>query len=237
MPTLYGSAGKHETPVTLVNNSRFCEECQSVIGARATSAIVATSRRMRKMPFGGLLNDRVTLVKKDGTVFKRDVPASVQAKMIFIHDVSLPIETDDHILRTLPSKLDEDFVVTDATCYTGSLAHWEIKYRRTNAPLAPTQTIINNISGHNARVNIGSTDNSINQVVENSEKVFSELAEALRRNVAQDAARDRLLMLVAEMRSGTSKGTFKEGYRKFIAAAADHMTVVAPFLPALTQLL
>jgi hypothetical protein len=195
---------------------------------------------MRKMPFGGLLNDRVTLVKKDGTVFKRDVPASVQTKMIFIHDATLPIETDDHILRTLPSKLDEDFIVTDATFYNAGslgLTHWEIKYRRSNAPLAPTQTIINNISGHNARVNISSTDNSVNQMVENSEKVFSELAEALRRNVAQDDARDRLLTLVEDMRSGASKGTFKEKYQKFITAAANHMTIVAPFLPALTQLL
>ena len=110
--------------------------------------------------------------------------------MIPIHDATLPIETDDHILRTLPSKLDEDFVVTDATFYNaGSLTHWEIKYRRSDAPLAPTQTIINHISGDNARVNIGSTDNSVNQMVENSEKVFLELAEALRRNVAQDDAR------------------------------------------------
>jgi hypothetical protein len=189
------------------------------------------------MPFN-LLHDRVTLVKKDGTVVRRDISASVQAKMIFIDDATLPIETDDHILRTLPSKLDEDFVVTDATFYNaGSLSHWEIKYRRSNAPLAPTQTIINNISGHNARVNIGSTDNSVNQVIENSEKVFSELAEALRRNVAQDDARDRLITLVEDMRSGASKGTFKETYQKFITAAADHMTIVAPFLPALTQLL
>ena len=186
----------------------------------------------------GLLNDRVTLVKKDGTVFKRDVPASVQAKMILIHDATLPIETDDHILRTLPSKLDEDFVVTDATFYNaGSLTHWEIKYRRSDAPLAPTQTIINHISGHNARVNIGSTDNEVNQMIENSEKVFLELAEALRRNVAQDDARDRLLTLVEDMRNGASKGTLKEKYQEFITAAANHMTIVAPFLPALTQLL
>jgi hypothetical protein len=193
------------------------------------------------MPFG-LLNDRVTLVKKDGTVFKRDIPASVQAKLIFIHDAKLPIETDDHILRTLPSNLDEDFVVTDATFYnagslSSSLTHWEIKYRRSDAPLAPTQTIINNISGHNARVNIGSTDNSVNQTVVNSEKVFSELVEALRKNAAQDEARDRLLTLVEDMRSGASKGTFKEKYQKFIAAASNHMTIVAPFLPALTQFL
>jgi hypothetical protein len=192
------------------------------------------------MPLAGLLSDRITLVKKDGAVFKRDVPASVQTKMIIINDASLPIETGDHILRTLPSGLDEDFVVTDATFHNAGslgLTHWQIKYRRSNAPLAPTQTIINNISGHNARVNISSTDNSVNQTVENSEKVFSELAEALRRNIAQDDARDRLLTLVEDMRSGASKGTFKEKYQKFITAAADHMVIVAPFLPALTQLL
>jgi hypothetical protein len=189
------------------------------------------------MAFGNLLNDRITLVKKDGTVFKDGVQASVQARMIIIQDTTLPIEEDDHILRKLPSNLNEDYVVTQATCYTGRLAHWELKYRKSGAPATSVQTIVNNISGHNARVNIHSTDNSNNQVVENSEKVFSELAEALRRNVDQNDARDKLITLVEEMRRGTRVGTFKEKYREFMAAAADHITIVAPFLPALSQLL
>jgi hypothetical protein len=113
-----------------------------------------------------LLSDRIALVKKDGTLFRENVPASVQARMIIINDTTLPIEQDDHILRKLPSNLNEDLVVMDATCYTGRLAHWEVKYRRGGAPTS-VQTIINNISGHNARVNINSTDSSNNQVVEN----------------------------------------------------------------------
>jgi hypothetical protein len=32
-------------------------------------------------------------------------------------------------------------------------------------------------------------------------------------------------------------GTFKEKYREFMAAAADHITIVAPFIPALSHLL
>jgi hypothetical protein len=104
-------------------------------------------------------------------------------------------------------------------------------------PATSVQTIVNNISGRNARVNIHSTDNSNNQVVENSEKVFSELAEALRQNVDPNDARDKLITLVEEMRRGTRVGTFREKYREFIAAAADHITIVAPFLPALSQLL
>jgi hypothetical protein len=191
--------------------------------------------------FGNLLNDRLTLVKKDGTLFKNDVRGSVQAKMIIIEDTSLPIEEDDHILRKLPSSLNEDYVITEAHCHTGQLAHWELKYRKSKSPAATVQTIVNNIvnniSGHNSRVNINSTDNSNNQVVENSEKVFSELAEVLRQNVTQNDARDRLITLVEEMRRGTRVGTFTEKYKEFIAAAADHITIVAPFLPALGQLL
>jgi hypothetical protein len=126
------------------------------------------------MVFGDmLLSDRITLVKKDGTLFREDVRASVQAKMIIINDTTLPIERDDHILRKLPSNLNEDYVVTQATCYTGQLAHWELKYRQSGTPATSVQTIINNISGHNARLNIHSTDNSNNQVVEKSEKVFA----------------------------------------------------------------
>jgi hypothetical protein len=51
---------------------------------------------------GGLLKDRITLAKKDGTLFEENVPASVRAKMIIINDINLPIERDDHILRKLP---------------------------------------------------------------------------------------------------------------------------------------
>jgi hypothetical protein len=198
------------------------------------------------MSFGDLLHDQITLVKKDGTVFKEGVPASVQSKMIFIHDTTLPIEEGDHILRKLPSKLNEDYVVIEATYYKGYLPHWEIKFKKSGGPAASVQTIVNNIvnnnivynfSGHNARANINSTDNSNNEVVENSEKVFSELAEVLRQNVDQQDARTELIRLVEEMRLGARAGTFTEKYRNFMAAAADHMTIIAPFLPALSQLL
>jgi hypothetical protein len=99
-----------------------------------------------------------------------------KAKVIIINDTSLPIEEDDHILRKLPSNLNEDYVVTQATCYTGQLAHWELKYRKSKSPATTVQTIVNNIvnniSGHNPRVNINSTDNSNNQIVEKFGKKY-----------------------------------------------------------------
>ena len=49
---------------------------------------------------------------------------------------------------------------------------------------------------------------------------------------------ERLLIRnVDAMQSAVGTKTFAEHYKEFIAAAADHMELVAPFLPALTQLL
>ena len=98
---------------------------------------------------------------------------------------------------------------------------------------ASTQTIINNISGANARINVNSTDNSVNSVVENSIELFDQLTAALTSQIQAKGERDKLLTLVAEMRATTHKETFNEKYQNFIAAAANHITIVEPFLPAL----
>jgi hypothetical protein len=66
---------------------------------------------------------------------------------------------------------------------------------------------------------------------------FLSLQEVLRQNVDQNDARDKLITLVEEMRRGARVGAFTEKYRDFISAAADHITIVAPFLPALGQFL
>jgi hypothetical protein len=39
------------------------------------------------------------------------------------------------------------------------------------------------------------------------------------------------------LKAAEGKPTFGERYREFVASAADHMTLLAPFLPALTALL
>lgn len=190
------------------------------------------------MSIDGLLKDRVTLLKKDGTIFREGIPASVQAELIFINDGSVPVEPGDHILRRLPSNLDEDFIATEATFYNaGSMSHWEIGYRRSNVPLATAQTIVNNITGHNARVNVGSTDNSSNSVVTHSDTLFSNLVTTIQSGIIQSAERDALVSIAEEMRANVSGSLFQECYKRFIASAADHMTIIAPFLPALSQLL
>ncbi|MFG1312048.1 hypothetical protein [Xanthobacter autotrophicus] len=125
------------------------------------------------MPFADMMNDFVTLVKADGTVAKENMSASVQNGKIFTMDTSIPIEPGDHFLRTLPNGLVEDFIIDDPNYYAefGSIpASYQTKVHRSRQPAAQPQTVINNITNHvsgpNSRVNISSTDNSMNIVQE-----------------------------------------------------------------------
>ncbi|MBY3026500.1 hypothetical protein GFM09_33730 [Rhizobium leguminosarum bv. viciae] len=120
------------------------------------------------MSFDDMMNDTVTLVKKDGTVIKEGIKAQVSKGSIITFDASLPIEPGDHFVRLQQSGLAEDYIVIDPGYMSGiggraSIpSHFQSKVRRSDAPVAPPSTIINNIHGPNARVNINSVDNSTN---------------------------------------------------------------------------
>jgi hypothetical protein len=122
--------------------------------------------------FRELINDKVTLVKADGTVVREDIPAHVQPKLILIEDVTVPLEMGDHLLRKLNNGNVEDFIVDDpAFCakIRGVPDHFQVKVRRSGGA-SPERTVIqsitNNFEGPNSRVNINSTDNSTNVVQE-----------------------------------------------------------------------
>lgn len=164
----------------------------------------------------------------------------MQSGEIIIFDDKLPVETGDHLLRVLPSALTEDYIVTSANFHTGLgqiKSFWKLKVRRSDEPLALASTIINNITGYNARVNINSEDNSSNFVYMNPESLFSDLTEALRNGIQAQGERDRLLQAVAEMQNARQAGTFTAAYKNFITLAAEHINIVGPFIPALSNLL
>jgi len=85
------------------------------------------------------------------------------------------------------------------------------------------------VSGPNARANLGSTDNSTNNIGD----TLTQLSEAIQSDVGNATDRDAMLEAVRDMRSAKEKGSFAAGYHKLISSAADHMAVLTPFLPAL----
>lgn len=162
-----------------------------------------------------MLNDRVTLVKKDGTLHRENIPALVTKGRVQVHDTTIPIEIGDHLLRKLPNGLVEDYVVDDPVLQSGlgSIeAFYIVHVSRSGQPLAQPQAVIQNITnnfhGANSRVNIHSADLSTNisteidvqrikSFVEQVKPVVGELPKA-----ARDTIVEPLTLLEDEIRSG-----------------------------------
>lgn len=132
----------------------------------------------------------------------------------FAHD--LPLQQNDHLIRALPSGLAEDYVVVDPGYHAGTSgipSHFQAKVRRSDAPVAPTQSVIQNITNHfhgdNARANINSIDNSTNTSTKISTLKLASMLEEVRPYIASlpEPQRTEIVapieLLEAEVRSGS----------------------------------
>ena len=85
--------------------------------------------------FSNMMKDRVALAKKNGGRHE-DIPALVDSKMIFLEDVTLPIEEGDRFERKLPNGLVESYVVLDPGFKKGVggiPSHYQTQVRRASA--------------------------------------------------------------------------------------------------------
>lgn len=102
----------------------------------------------------------------------------------------------------------------------------------------PMQNINNtyNVQGPNARVNVNSVDASVNSSTSSSDNIFIGLMDAAS-EIQNEAERNAIEAAVTEMQQSQGTESFKNTYKDFIASAANHMTLFAPFIPALVALL
>jgi hypothetical protein len=190
--------------------------------------------------FSHFAQSELKIVAPDG--FVRSVEKGIiDSKLATIPNKNAIIFAGDEIRRTLPNGIEETFEVIDPVFYDGMRgaipAHFQVKIRRKGSfPAGTGGNYTFNVSGPNARVNIGSHDRSQNIVADNS--VFNDLKNAVKTGLPESEERSRLLHLIESLENKTGDRTgFTSAYQDFISAAANHMTVVAPFLPALTKLL
>lgn len=190
-------------------------------------------------PFSHFHNDLVTITKPDGSIVAENVKADVQTNMIFIDVTHIPIEMGDIISRSLPSGIVESFVVEDPGFHAkfGSIpAGYQIKVSRKGAQ--PKGHIVHqyHATGPNSRINIASFDASANVVnASNSDELFAKLATALEA-IGHDAERERMRQEVDQLKAAVGTPSFGEQYQNFIASTAAHITILTPFIPALTAL-
>jgi hypothetical protein len=91
-----------------------------------------------------------------------------------------------------------------------------------------------NVTGDNSRVNFHSTDNSVNTIVGGD--LVAKIHDALNGGVADAVKRAELQELLKAVAASKDKNGFWSNYQRFVAGAADYMTLLTPFLPSLTAL-
>ena len=90
---------------------------------------------------------------------------------------------------------------------------------------------IRNISNSNVAISSENTEQSIAI----NEAIFDDLLEAIKSSDIEH--KEPLITAAEEMKNAHASGAIGESYKKFISIAANHMTLVAPFIPALSALL
>jgi hypothetical protein len=195
------------------------------------------------MSFDSLLRDKVTLVKKNGSKRFENIRASVQSTKIFTnYDPTIPIEDGDVFERTLTNGIVERYTILDAGFKQGMggiNSHYQSVVRKQTRidPLAQPGQIVYNLIGPNARVNIQSVDSSTNLVEVEPAELFDRIRETIGKSVQDGEMLEKLQEKVTELEKAQGTTGFKARYQEFVALAANHMTLLAPFIPALSQML
>lgn len=120
------------------------------------------------MSFESFMTDNIIVRKQNGDVLE-GLKASVQRDAVFLNRSDVLIEPRDLIERRTSNGAVETFEVIDPgfhEAFHGIKAHYQMSVRKLGLPEAKqrVESITYNITGHNARINNHSVDQSTNTV-------------------------------------------------------------------------
>jgi hypothetical protein len=191
---------------------------------------------------GDALNETLSFVKADGTNRKDGIKGLVTSGKVMTEDTSIQVQPNDRFLREIGNGLVEEYIVEDpgysaAMPNMGVGAFYNSKVRRSDAPPAPPSTIINNVQGANARVNINSVDNSQNLAAVADDGIFDLLREKLSESDVPKPDQKSIQAAIDDMQQAQGTPDFKEKYQGFVAVAANHASIFGTLLSGLAMLL
>lgn len=180
--------------------------------------------------------EQITIVAPDGSI-RCQVRAYFAGNIFIIDDMKADLEPGDELRRVLPNGKDDVYKVDDPKLFdTGHMpAHYQVKVSRKGSFAHQTGGYLVNVSGANARVNIGSTDNSTNIV--QTGNIFADMRQAIDAKVADPTRKAEIIAAINEAEAAKGSSGFLQAYQKVIGIAADHLGLLSPFLPALTAML
>jgi hypothetical protein len=189
--------------------------------------------------FGSFPQEDFEVVSAEGES-RGKVKGIFSSKSIAIPNADAVIMVGDELRRRIQNGTEEVYEVVDPVFYAKHHtipAHFQVKIRRKGIfepGRGGNYTI--HVAGANSRVNINSSDRSQNIVSDN--RLFQDMRTAIAAHVAETEERAMLLSKIDALEAaGSDNAAFLQRYQDLMANAANHMTVLAPFLPMLAQML
>ena len=179
----------------------------------------------------------IDVVSPEGAV-RSTSTAYFTGTTVIIDDMNIDIRPGDELRRRLPNGSDEAFRVDDPKLYETPIMapHYQVSVSRPQVhPHHQGGNFNITVSGANSRVNINSHDSSTNTVQTNP--VYNQVRDILSNSPIDASQQTAIRAEIDSMERAQTQGTFKEAYDRFVASTADHLTLFAPVLPALTAAL
>ncbi len=138
-----------------------------------------------------------------------------------------------------PSGLESQYprMVEQTIGLSANLIKTQIDRRRLMAKKQNSPTTNYYVQGENARVNVNSTDHSVNIVMKSREEFFAAIRQRIESGVSDPEKKGKILNALAAMEESHGKPSFAQRYTELIGTAADHLSLLTPFIPALTEML
>jgi hypothetical protein len=150
--------------------------------------------------------------------------------LIPIHDSGRNSAAEDYKLFSTEEKMFWDHQIRYIVARQMNYLHKE-EPAMPNSPI----NITYNVSGTNTRVNINSKDSSVN-ISKIDNNVFAELRYASQQ-IEDEGQRNKIVNKIDEMEKAHGTASFLQKYKDFMSMISDHVTVFAPFIPVLSNLL
>ncbi len=197
-------------------------------------------RRNPEMSIAKILNDRVKILNTSGEIVAENVQANCQKEEIVILAGDWPLERGYHVLRERPGALFDDYEIDDPGFSPGLKnipPHYLATFGKASGKPQTERSIVNILTGQNARINIDSVDKSHNIAAGGDVNFFQNARDTVLSQVPIEDDRDKLVELLSVLESQSGQTSFKETYVEFIAVAANHATVLAPIMVGLASML
>jgi hypothetical protein len=93
------------------------------------------------------------------------------------------------------------------------------------------------VEGDNPKVDVNSPDNSVDAVIGASRQLFADLRQKIESCLREGNEQTVILDKLAALEQAQSLQSFAQRYSDFISAAANHILLLVPFNPGLTEML